>query len=93
MQQLQGCMDPRMMQQLGGAENLMTMMKEMGKMDLVSRKTPRACCPPLCPLRPRRCEEDGGKMGPRESGGVSGRSLGPCALTPPPPPPQNGLGL
>ena len=35
MQQLQGCMDPRMMQQLGGAENLMTMMKEMGKMDLV----------------------------------------------------------
>ena len=27
-------MDPRMMQQLGGQENLMTMMKEMNKMDL-----------------------------------------------------------
>ena len=31
---IQGCMDPRMMQQLGGQENLMTMMKEMNKMDL-----------------------------------------------------------
>jgi hypothetical protein len=26
--------DPRMMQQLGGQDNLMTMMKEMNKMDL-----------------------------------------------------------
>ena len=34
MSQLQGCMDTRMMQQLGGQENLMTMMKEMNKMDL-----------------------------------------------------------
>ena len=34
MQQLQSCMDPRMMQQLGGADNLMTMMKEMNGMDL-----------------------------------------------------------
>jgi len=31
---LQGCMDPRMMQQLGGSENLMNMMKEMNKQDL-----------------------------------------------------------
>ena len=30
------CRDPRMMQQLGGQENLMTMMKEMNKMDLNS---------------------------------------------------------
>ena len=27
-------MDPRMMQQLGGSENLMNMMKEMNKQDL-----------------------------------------------------------
>jgi len=33
MRQLQGCMDPRMMQQIGGADNLMSMMKEMGKLD------------------------------------------------------------
>ena len=61
MQQLQGCMDPRMMQQLGGAENLMTMMKEMGKMDLVSRKTPRACCPPCAPCAPAAARRTGAR--------------------------------
>eukprot|EP00936_MAST-01D_sp_MAST-1D-sp1_P002166 g2166.t1 len=34
MSQLSRAMDPRMLQQMGGAENMMNMMKQMGKMDL-----------------------------------------------------------
>lgn len=33
MQKMQGMMDPRMLQQMGGAQNMMNMMKEMGKME------------------------------------------------------------
>lgn len=33
MQQLQRSMDPRMLQQMGGAQNMMNMMKQMGNMD------------------------------------------------------------
>merc|ERR1719272_807821 len=33
MQKMQGAMDPRMLQQMGGAGNMMKMMKEFGKME------------------------------------------------------------
>merc|ERR1712087_318075 len=33
MQKMQGAMDPRMLQQMGGAQNMMKMMKEFGKME------------------------------------------------------------
>merc|ERR1719321_1665849 len=33
MQKMQGAMDPRMLQQMGGAQNMMNMMKEFGKME------------------------------------------------------------
>ena len=33
MQQLHKAMDPRMLQQMGGAQNVMNMMKEMSKLD------------------------------------------------------------
>merc|ERR1719188_676821 len=33
MQKMQGAMDPRMLQQMGGAQGMMKMMKEFGKMD------------------------------------------------------------
>merc|ERR1719382_1709926 len=33
MQQMQGAMDPRMLQQMGGAQGMMKMMKEFGKME------------------------------------------------------------
>merc|ERR550514_2356709 len=33
MQKMQGMMDPRMLKQMGGAQNMMNMMKEMGKME------------------------------------------------------------
>jgi len=34
---LQGAMDPRMMQQMGGQQGMMNMMKQMGNMDSASR--------------------------------------------------------
>ena len=34
MQQLSRCMDPRMLAQMGGAGNMMNMMKQMGNMDM-----------------------------------------------------------
>merc|ERR1719333_1371405 len=33
MQKMQGAMDPRMLQQMGGAQGMMKMMKEFGKME------------------------------------------------------------
>merc|ERR1712196_509522 len=33
MQKMQSAMDPRMLQQMGGAQNMMKMMKEFGKME------------------------------------------------------------
>eukprot|EP00164_Ancoracysta_twista_P001024 GFYU01001334.1.p1 GENE.GFYU01001334.1~~GFYU01001334.1.p1 ORF type:complete len:513 (-),score=174.92 GFYU01001334.1:404-1942(-) len=36
MRQLQGAMDPRMLQQMGGQQNMMNMMKQLGNMDLGS---------------------------------------------------------
>merc|ERR1712137_1133678 len=33
MQKMQSAMDPRMLQQMGGAQNMMKMMKELGKME------------------------------------------------------------
>merc|ERR1719267_182649 len=33
MQKMQNSMDPRMLQQMGGAQNMMKMMKEFGKME------------------------------------------------------------
>lgn len=38
MQQLHKAIDPRMLQQMGGAANVMNMMKEMSKMDLADMK-------------------------------------------------------
>merc|ERR1719321_2421423 len=36
MQKMQSAMDPRMLQQMGGAQNMMKMMKEFGKMENMS---------------------------------------------------------
>ena len=38
MQQLSRAMDPRMLAQMGGAGNVMNMMKEMAKMDIGDMK-------------------------------------------------------